>query len=93
MERGVLCITVEHRYQACAHHLREKPMTSAMKMAALAAAVYQARGINPNLQSESLGGYSYTTIAEKTFHQLDLVSRHGLYLWRSSRISKYKVTV
>jgi len=44
-------------------------------VAALAVAVYQARGINPNLQSESLGGYSYTTLADKAFQQLDLVSR------------------
>lgn len=60
-------------------------------VAALAVAVYQGRGQNPNLQSESLGGYSYTNLAERTFHQLDLVSRYSLQLYRNHRISKYKV--
>jgi hypothetical protein len=62
-------------------------------VAALAVSVYQSRGINTNLQSESLGGYSYSLIADKTFHQLDLVSRYGLNLWKSHRIGKFKVTV
>ncbi len=62
-------------------------------VAALAVAVYQGRGQNANLQTESLGGYSYTTLAERTFHQLDLISRYGLNLYKNHRIAKFKVTV
>jgi len=62
-------------------------------VAALAVSVFNSMGVNSNLQSESLGGYSYTTIAEKNFHNLDMITRYGLALYRSHRIGKFKVTV
>lgn len=60
--------------------------------AALAVAVYNGRSVNANLAGENLGSYSYTTIAEKTFHNLDLISRYGLSLWKNHRIAKFKLT-
>jgi hypothetical protein len=59
--------------------------------AALAVSVYQSRGQNPNLQSESLGGYSYSLIAEKSFHSMDMATRYGLALYKNHRIAKYKL--
>lgn len=73
--------------------LAEIPYAIQQAVAALAVAVFNSMGVNANLQSESLGSYSYTTIAEKTFHNLDLISRYGLYLYRSHRIGKFKVTL
>jgi hypothetical protein len=60
--------------------------------AALAVSVYNGRSINTNLAGENLGSYSYTTIAEKTFHNLDLISRYGLNLWKNHRVAKFKLT-
>jgi hypothetical protein len=60
--------------------------------AALAVSVYNGRNVNTNLAGENLGSYSYTTIAEKTFHNLDLISRYGLNLYKNSRIAKFKLT-
>ncbi len=59
---------------------------------ALAVSVYQFRGQNANLSNESLGGYSYGNIAEKTFHSMDLASRYGLALYKCHRIAGFKVT-
>lgn len=58
--------------------------------AAIAAAIYTGRGINPNLQSESLGGYSYSILAEKSFANLDIASRYGLYLYKNTRVPKFR---
>ncbi len=58
--------------------------------AELAAAVYLNTEVNPNLQSENLGGYSYTNIAEKSFGNLSIASRYALDLYRVRRIVKYK---
>lgn len=61
---------------------------------ALAVSVYLGRGHNYILTSENLGGvYSYQMPAEKQFHQLDLVSRYGLSLYKSYRVAKFKVLV
>lgn len=62
-------------------------------VADLAVAVYVNRGVNPNLTAENLGGYSYSQITEKTFHQLDLISRYSLPLYKSYRVAKYKLTI
>lgn len=59
--------------------------------AALAVSVYQARNLNTNVVSESLGGYSYTNIAEKSFHSLDLITKYGLDLYKNWRVAKYKL--
>lgn len=69
------------------------PYSVQQATAALAVAVYQSRGINTNLQSESLGGYSYSAATDKTFKQLDLVGQYGLNLYKSHRIAKYKVNL
>lgn len=71
----------------------EVPNPVQQATAALAVAVYNSIGVNTNLQSESLGSYNYTTIADKTFHNLDMISRYGLFLYKNHRIAKYKVTV
>lgn len=60
--------------------------------AALAVSVYNGRGVNANLASENLGSYSYTNIAEKNFHSLDIVSRYGLSLWKNHRVAQFKLT-
>lgn len=59
--------------------------------AELAAAVYLNREVNPNLQSETLGNYSYTNIAQKTFDNLSIASRFALYQYKRSSVAKYKV--
>lgn len=59
--------------------------------AALACAVFNSRNVNANLQSENLGGYSYSRLAEQTFHNLDLVSRYGLALYKSYRVPKFRI--
>lgn len=61
-------------------------------VAALAVSVFNGRSVNTNLAGENLGSYSYTTISEKTFHNLDLVSRYGLNLFKNHRIAKFKLT-
>lgn len=58
---------------------------------ALAVSTYLGRGQNYNLTSENLGGYSYSMVAEKTFHQLDIASRYGLSLYKNHRVAKFKV--
>jgi hypothetical protein len=60
--------------------------------AALAVSVYNGRSVNTNLAGENLGSYSYTTIAEKTFHNLDLISRYSLNLYKDRRVAKFKLT-
>jgi hypothetical protein len=57
----------------------------------LTASVYNSRGQNPALNSESLGGYSYTNAAEKTFRQLDYASRYGLELYKNRRAAKFRI--
>lgn len=60
--------------------------------AELAASVYLNRGQNPNLVSESLGGYSYTlNTAEKSFKSLSLTARYGLSDWKNRRVAKFRV--
>lgn len=59
--------------------------------AELSAAVYLQREVNPNLQSENLGGYSYANIAEKTFDNLSIASRFALYQYKRTSIAKFKV--
>lgn len=60
--------------------------------AALAVSVYNGRSINQNLQSENLGSYSYTVAADKNFHNLDLVSRYSLAMWKNYRVAQFKLT-
>ncbi len=59
-------------------------------VAELAAAVYQNRDVNVNLQSENLGGYSYTQIAQKSFDNVSIASKYALSQYRNLRIPKYK---
>jgi hypothetical protein len=61
--------------------------------AALAVSVYNSRAVNANLANENLGGYSYSNIAEKNFHSLDIVSRFSLPLYKNHRIAKFKITM
>jgi hypothetical protein len=61
--------------------------------AALAVSVYNSRTINANVTSENLGGYSYSNIAEKNFHSLDIASRYALAEYKSHRVAKFKVSV
>lgn len=70
------CVVPEAIQQACA---------------ALAVGTYLARGINPNLTSESLGSYSYSVAAERSFKQLDIVSKFGISLYRNLRAQRFKV--
>lgn len=60
--------------------------------ASLAASVYQNREINSNLQSESLGSYSYTQATQKTWEALDIASRYALHQFKNTRVSKFKVS-
>ena len=59
--------------------------------AELAAATYLQREVNPNLQSENLGGYSYSNIAQKTFDNLSIASKYSLSQYRNLRIGKFRV--
>lgn len=58
--------------------------------AELASAVYLQRNTNPNLQSETLGEYSYTNAVEKTFNSLSIASRYALSLYKNTRLAKFK---
>lgn len=59
--------------------------------AELAAAVYQARGQNANLQSESLGGYSYTRDINACLSHLSVTSKEALALYMNRRVPKFVV--
>lgn len=59
--------------------------------AELAAATYNARNVNPNLQSESLGQYSYTVAAQKGFEQLSVTARRALELYRVRRVPQWEI--
>lgn len=59
--------------------------------AELSAAVYQARGQNPNLQNESLGSYSYSRLADACLSHLTVSSKEALALYLNRRVAKYKV--
>ena len=59
--------------------------------ASLAASVYLNREINPHLQSESLGGYSYTLATQANFDSLDIATQYALHLYKSHRVSKFTV--
>ncbi len=54
--------------------------------------VYNSRGVNANLASENLGGYSYSAITEKNFHSLDIVGRFGISLYKNHRAARFKVS-
>lgn len=58
--------------------------------AELSAATYLQREVNPNLQSESLGNFNYTQIAEKTFNNLSIASKYALQQYRNVRIPKFR---
>lgn len=58
--------------------------------AELCDAVYLNVSVNPNLQSENLGGYSYANIAEKSFANLSIASRYAVDQYRVRRVVKYK---
>lgn len=59
--------------------------------AELAAMVYQGRSQNPNLTSESLGGYSYTRIAEASFSNLSPAATAALSQYKNYRVPKWRV--
>jgi hypothetical protein len=63
----------------------------AQAVAELAAAMYNSRGLNSNLVSESLGSASYTQLAEKTFRSLSPLAAQAFYAYKSYRAPKFKV--
>lgn len=67
------------------------PLPVQQACAELAASVFTNREVNPNLASENLGGYSYATIAEKSFNNLSIASRYALYQYKSTRIVRFKI--
>jgi hypothetical protein len=60
-------------------------------VAEIASSVYQNMATNPNLQSENLGGYSYSNIAEKSFANLSISSKFAIEQYRNRRIVPYRV--
>jgi len=69
------------------------PLEVVQACAELAAAVYHNRDQNNNLQSENLGGYSYSALAEKTFNNLSIASRYALWQYKNTRIPKFRITI
>ncbi len=59
--------------------------------AELAAACYMARETDPNLQSQSLGEYSWTRVAAKNFDNLSIVAKQALALYKSYRAPRFCV--
>jgi hypothetical protein len=59
--------------------------------AELAVMVYNARGQNANLQSENLGGYSYSRIAETSFKNLSAASASAIMQYKSYRAARWRV--
>lgn len=57
--------------------------------AELFASVYNGRGMNTNLQSESLGSYSYTLAAEKAWNQLSIAAKETVRLYTAYDIVRY----
>lgn len=55
----------------------------------LAAGTYKFRDVNPNLQSESLGSYSYTVAAERAWGQLSLSTKQAIASYTDYRIQRY----
>lgn len=58
--------------------------------AELCAHVYHGRGLNTNLQSESLGGYSYTMAASKGLESLSAAGKQALALYRVIRVPPFR---
>jgi hypothetical protein len=52
---------------------------------------YNFRNVNANLSAESLGQYSYTQMAEKSFDNLSLTSKEAIGLHKNRRIAKFKL--
>lgn len=49
------------------------------------------KSLDANLSNETIGAYNYTQLAEKSFNNLSIASRYGLYQFKSTRIPKFKV--
>lgn len=58
--------------------------------AELVAACFNARRINPNLQTETIGMYSYTVAAMKGLDSLSVAARETLNRYRARRIPRFK---
>lgn len=59
--------------------------------AELAALTYKGRGINNNLQSETLGQYSYTVAAERSLKNLSATAMLALNQYKNNRIVRFRV--
>lgn len=66
------------------------PEPIAQATAELCAAVYASRNVNPNIQSESLGSYSYTLAAGNSFDRLSVPSKQALSLYRNNRVARFQ---
>lgn len=58
--------------------------------AELVAAAYKARGLNPNVASETLGMYSYTLASVKGLESLSVAAKETLNRYRARRIPRFK---
>jgi len=60
-------------------------------VAEMAALLYQQRGINPNLASESLGQYSYSNVTTRNWELLSPISRSVLMQYRNPQQVRFRV--
>lgn len=67
------------------------PDDLAQALAELTAATYLARTVNPNLQSESLGGYSYSQGTKKAFEGLSVQSKQTMAKYKRRKVGHFSL--